>query len=227
MKYKFFTLPMLILCICLVSPLSAANNYNNTNWQSMTFVQMMLSMMKAMNKILGSHYSYNDLHQLPYSPGTITGAKGFSAFSQLPMSPVGVNSAPIYSDVNSWNDAFSSEASFDRVETSSLWKDASDSNFWAPVTYNKKATESTNMGSLNGIWQTLKGEVFVIYNNNNFIWSDAGTRHIAGQISITGNNLLTYVPAKKKTLYFKFYREPGQFVVQDSNAKIYTFKRVH
>jgi len=218
---------MLTLCICLISPLSAANNFNNNNWQSTPFVQMMLSMMKAMNKVLGSNYSYSELNHLPYSPGTIYGVNGVDAFNHLPMSPIGVNSAPIYSDVNSWSSAFSNEPAFDRVEEPSSWGDASGDNFWAPAIYKTKNTKNIKTGSLNGIWQTLKGEVFVIYNNKNFIWSDGGARHIAGQISITGNNLLTYVPAKKKTLYFKFYREPGQFVVQDSNAKIYTFKRVH
>ncbi|WP_198263206.1 hypothetical protein [sulfur-oxidizing endosymbiont of Gigantopelta aegis] len=65
------------------------------------------------------------------------------------------------------------------------------------------------------------------WNKIVLLWSDGGAKNLAGQLAIEGNKMIAYIPAKKITLYFQFYREPGQFVVRDRKSRTYNFKRIH
>jgi len=186
----------------------------------MPFIEMMVTMMKVMNQILGGNNSFTGMNTLPYSPAFMPGmmGSGLGGYPMLPMSPGGMNALPLNNMVNPVVDSFH--------------PGQGSSNFWDPnsTTATKgfyQGTQPIKQDSMNGIWQALTGDVIAIYNNNKFIWSDGGSQNLAGQLSIKGNNLIAYVPSKKTTLYFQFYREPGQFIVRDQKARVYTFKRIH
>ena len=193
----------------------------------MPFIEMMVTMMKVMNQVLGGNNSFSGINALPYSPafmpGMVNGINGLGAFNNLPMSPGGMNSLPLNSLANPLPDSFQTGQNASPFGTNS--------NFWDPDAHNQNRNASSkamiNNSSLNGIWQASTGDVIAIYNNNRFLWSDGGARNIAGRLAIKGNNLIAYVPAKNTSLYFQFYMQPGQFIVRDQNARTYTFKRIH
>ncbi len=188
----------------------------------MPFIEMMVAMMKVMNQVLGGSNSFAGMSALPYSPafipGMANGINGLGAFNNFPMSPGGLNSLPLRSAVNPLLDSF---------QTGRNSPPFSSGNFWDPNSQHTNSVAVIDNNSLNGIWQALSGDVIAIYNNNRFIWSDGGAKNLAGHLAIKGNNMIAYIPSKKMTLYFQFYMEPGQFVVRDQNARIYTFKRIH
>lgn len=232
----------LLLCFCLItqttSSVAANKKYMNNDWRSMPFIEMMVVMMKAMNHVLGGNNSFTGLNSLPYSPafvpGMTNGMGGLGALNQFPMSPAGMNSLPLNSMVNPLVDSFQPGQGTSNFNRNRFQKKNSGGNFWdpdsgtgSPNSYNANSIAMIDDQSLNGIWQALTGDVIAIYNDNRFLWSDGGARNIAGHLAIKGNNLIAYVPAKKITLYFQFYMEPGQFIVRDQNARIYTFKRIH
>ena len=226
MKYFFAGL---LLCFCLTTQSNAANRYKN-DIRSMPFIEMMVAMMSAMNRMMGidnKHY-YPGLGTLPYSPAMLPAlGSGLGGFNNLPMSPADLpmNNMMNNSSGNSFQDNFP------------IGQNASNSasqitDFWNPngnktkTTVNKTAA-ADNTKSMNGIWQSLSGEVIAIYNNSHFIWSDGKTRNLAGRLLIRGNNMIAYFSTTQKKLYFQFYKEPGQFIVRDQNSRIYTFKRLH
>ncbi len=219
MSKRLTTTLLLGLCLCLMTPTFAARQYNN-GWRSMPFIEMMVTMMKVMNQILGGNNSFTGMNALPYSTALMPGmmGSGLGGYPMLPMSSGGMNTLPLNN--------------MDIPLVDSFQPGQDTSNFWDPnaTTATKgfyQGTQRSNQGSMNGIWQALTGDVIAIYNNNKFIWSDGGNQNLAGQLSIKGNKLIAYVPSKKTTLYFQFYREPGQFIVRDQNARVYTFKRIH
>ena len=229
MKHLFISL---LLCFCLITPSVAAKHYNN-DWRSMPFVEMMVTMMKVMNQILGGNNSFSGIN--PYSPvfmpGMVNGMNGLSAFNNLPMAPGGMNSLPFNSLTNPLLNSFQTgqNASPFGSNTSGSSQNSASGSFWDPDAQNQNVSSIAKIdnSSLNGIWQASTGDVIAIYNNNRFLWSDGGARNIAGHLAIKGNNLIAYVPAKNTTLYFQFYMQPGQFIVRDQNARTYTFKRIH
>lgn len=192
----------------------------------MPFVEMMVTMMKIMNNIMGANNSYSGLNALPYSPAFMPNSpygmnNYLTSFNNLPMSPAGMGSLPVKSMTNMLPGDF---------QTGENAKNTMN-NFWDPSTQEKNAF-ATNQppmtdNSLNGIWQALSGEVIAIYKNNYFIWSDGHSRNLAGRLTIQGNNMYAYIPASKITMQFQFYKEPGQFIVRDKTSRIYTFKRIH
>ncbi len=186
---------------------------------------MMATMMKVMNQMLGSN-NFAGMNSMPYSPtmmpgmgyGLSNGMNGLYPLTAFPMSPGGLNTRSLKNAGSRFNPATTSN---------------SGSNFWDPDA--KPADASTmmvdnytfNENSMNGIWQSQSGDVIAIYNDNRFLWSDGGAKNLAGQLAIEGNKMIAYIPAKKITLYFQFYREPGQFVVRDRKSRTYNFKRIH
>jgi hypothetical protein len=208
----------------------------------MPFIEMMVTMMKVMNQILGGSNSFTGMNALPYSPafvpGMAQGMGGLGAFNSLPMSPAGMNALPLNSMVNPLLDSFQggqNTSAFGGSSRKNYQQKNTGGNFWDPDSNSYSQNQNQNINSvamidnnsLNGIWQALSGDVIAIYNDNRFLWSDGKNRNIAGHLAIKGNNMIAYVPAKKITLYFQFYMEPGQFIVRDQNARIYTFKRIH
>lgn len=216
MKHLFVSL---LLCFCLTTSSAAAQHYKNNDWRSMPFIEMMAAMMRVMNDILAGGNSFSGMNALPYSPAFFPMANGMSGlnpysqlgtFNKLPMSPAGFNTFQ--------NNGFS---------PNNTAPSSGSGNFWDLDAQNEDSAITTDKSDLNGIWQSLSGDVIAIYNNNRFLWSDGMAKNLAGQLVIKGNNMIAYVPAKKITLYFQFYMEPGQFVVRDRNSRIYTFKRIH
>lgn len=208
-------------------PTVAAKRYNTSNdWRSMPFIEMMVTMMKVMNQVLGGNNSFAGANSLPYSPAFIPGMANsmtsLGAFNSFPMSPGGLNSLPLYKTVNPLLDSFQTGQNTSHSNYSST-----SSNFWDPDAKSINSIAMVDNNTINGIWQSMSGDVIAIYNDNRFIWSDGGAKNIAGHLAIKGNNLIAFVPAKKITLYFQFYMEPGQFIVRDQNARVYTFKRIH
>lgn len=191
----------------------------------MPFVEMMVTMMKIMNNIMGANNSYSGLNALPYSPAFMPNPYGMNnyltGFNNLPMSPTGMGSLPVNNMTNMLPGDF---------QTGENAKNTMN-NFWDPNTQEKNtfAVSKPPMtdNSLNGIWQALSGDVIAIYKNNYFIWSDGHSRNLAGRLTIQGNNMYAYIPANKITMQFQFYKEPGQFIVRDKTSRIYTFKRIH
>jgi hypothetical protein len=198
----------LLLYLCLISTsVPAANYYNNQNnndWRSLAFIEMMASMMKAMNQVLGNKQTFSNLDSLPYSTTFVPGLmNGMNAFNQqplknLPMSPIG-------------------QPTLNHGMTDQLNPSISD----------RQNTMTQQPTDLNGIWQALSGDVIAIYNNNRFLWSNGDRRNISGQLAIKGNRMIAYVPAKKMTLFFQFYQQAGSFLVRDKQARVYRFKRIY
>ena len=208
MKY---TIAVLIICLTLTSHSLAANRYyDNSDWRDFPFIEMMAAMFRIMNDMVGSgssSYYYPGLGMLPYSPAMMNGMTGMNSF---PMSPSGINTSPMQN----------------------LWFDSLNKNTGNVSSYAQKNNWLTNKNQINfqdmnGIWQALTGDVLAIYHNNHFIWSDGNSRNLAGRLMIQGNQMTAYIPASKTTLKFKFYQENGQFIVQDQNSRIYTFKKIH
>lgn len=225
MKHLFASL---LLCFCLSSQ-SIASNHNN-DWRSMPFIEMMVAMMKAMNNVMGGGNSFNGFNSLPYSPAFVPGMggiPGLNGLNNLPMSPAGFNALPLStmsSAINPFQDGFKTGSNLSTFESPG---GQASNNFWDPDTTYFNSVKTVNRNSMNGIWQAPSGDVIAIYNNNRFLWSDGGARNLAGHLAIKGNKMIAYIPAKKVTLYFQFYKEPGQFIVRDPNFRIYTFKRIH
>lgn len=229
----------ILLCFCLITPAIAAKHYNNNGWRSMPFIEMMVTMMKVMNQILGGSNSFTGMNTLAYSPafmpGMANGMNGLGAFNSFPMSPGGVNALPLNSMVNPLLNSFQTGqnttpygANMGTTRQTPYPPGSANNDFWDPDSQNSDSSIAVVANnSLNGIWQALTGDVIAIYNDNRFLWSDGGSRNIAGHLAIKGNNMIAYVPARNITLYFQFYMEPGQFIVRDKSARIYTFKRIH
>ncbi len=188
----------------------------------MPFIEMMVTMMKIMNQMLGGSNSLGGLNTLPYSPafmpGMTNGMAGLSALNSFPMSPTGMNSLPL-TGVSPMMNNFQTGQSGSNTNNSN--------NFWNPDTQSVSSVGRATNNGLNGIWQTLSGDVIAVYNDNRFLWSDGGSRNLSGHLSVKGNKMIAYVPSKNITMSFQFYMEPGQFVVRDQSGRIYTFKRIH
>ena len=218
-----------VLCFCLITQSVANNPYNNnSDWRSLPFIEMMVTMMKIMNDIMdGKSNYYPGINTLPYSPAFMPGAgmyNGLSNFNSLPMSPGGLSNFPGNQfSTNQLPNSFPAGQNAANNTSGSFWDlDAPGQQSQTTIKNN-----SVNSGSLNGIWQALSGDVIAIYNNDHFIWSDGNARNLAGRLAFKGNQLYAYIPASKVTLQFQFYREPGQFIVRDKNSRVYTFKRLH
>ncbi len=188
----------------------------------MPFIEMMAAMMRVMNNILAGGNSFNGINSLPYSPAfspMTSGMNGLGAFNSLPMSPAGFNPTAF--------NALQSKTPGNGF-TPPKAPGSGSGNFWDPdAQQSTGSVTAVDNSSLNGIWQAFSGDVIAIYNNNRFLWSDGMNKNLAGQLAIKGNQMIAYIPAKKITLYFQFYMEPGQFIVRDRNSRIYTFKRIH
>lgn len=214
----------LLLCFCLVTPSVIAAPYNNM--RAIPFIDMMVTMMKIMNQMMGggSNHNYSGLNTLPYSPAFVPGmgmGSGMGGFNSLPMSPSGFNAFPLNNMGNSANPL---QDGFPAGQNANTFNKPG--NFWGPGNPGQPPFLN-NSSSLNGIWQALTGDVIAIYNNNRFIWTDGNARNLAGHLVIKGNKMVAFIPAKNITLKFQFYRERGQFIVRDQSARIYTFKRIH
>ena len=236
---RYFCASM-ILCGCLIKPLFAANNFGNNDFRSMPFIEMMVAMMKVMNQMMGNNNNnyVPGLGALPYSPGMtmLPGiASGLGGFNNFPMSPT--NGIPMSNFMSNGQNSGLSD-NFQTGKNAQNFNTMND--FWNPqksTQNNSKASNfpgSNSMGynkynpnSVNGIWQSLSGDVLAIYNNSYFMWTDGKTRKLVGRLFIKGNNLVAYFPVTKKKLFFQFYKESGQFIVRDQTSRIYTFKRLH
>jgi len=211
-----------LLCFCLITQANAAN-YNNNDWRSMPFIQIMAAMMKAMNNIVGNNNSFSHFNSLPYSPAffpSAGGMPGLNSFSNLPMSPAGFNQFPM----NNYSSALGNNFKTGENQKNTNFWDINNNDSFPLQAQTAPAIVNNN---INGIWQSLSGDILAIYNNNRFLWSDGKTHNLAGYLMIKDNKMIAYIPAKKATLYFQFYKEPGQFIVRDTRARIYTFKRLH
>jgi len=187
-----------------------AANQSNNSWRSMPFIEIMATMMKAMNNVVSGHNnSFNAFNAMPYSPilnPSMGMFPGTNNFNMLPATP---------SSSNAINNDFKTG------------ENQNNKNFWDPDNNSSHSSNTINNNSINGIWQSLSGDILAIYNNNRFIWSDGQSRNLAGYLMIKGNKMIAYIPAKKATLYFQFYKEAGKFIVRDTNSRTYTFKRLY
>lgn len=215
------------MCLCFVVEAQASNRYyNDSDWRSLPFIEMMATMMKIMNDIMAGNNSYSGFNALPYSPAFMPNSpygmnNYLTGFNNLPMSPVSMANMP----GSNWNNRLTEN--FEPGQNANQMMN----NFWDPQAKGQPAFVNRGgpiaKNSLNGIWQALSGDVIAIYKDNHFIWSDGLSRNLAGRLIIKGNILYAYIPASKTTLQFQFYREPGQFIVRDKSSRIYTFKRLH
>jgi len=199
----------------------------------MPFVEMMVTMMHMMNQVMGNKQSFSGFNQLPYSPAfmpTMSALSQYGNLGQLPMSPAGMNALPLTQSI-----ANPLLHGFETGSNAQQLSQHNDDQFWDLDNQGLHNSNMSNLqknnllknGSMNGIWQTLSGEVMAVYNNNNFMWTNGMARNIAGKLIIQGNYLMAYVPAKKVTLTFQFYKEQNQFVVRDRKGRIYSFKRIY
>lgn len=217
-----------LLCSCLITQSVVAAPYNDM--RAMPFVEMMVTMMKIMNAMMGGSNNFSGLNHLPYSPAFIPGmgmGNGLGGFNNLPRSPAGFNALPLNNTANLLQDGFPAGQNANTFNNPGSMLGH---NFWRPDKYGQTYAQTSVLGnntSLNGIWQALSGDVIAIYHNNRFIWTDGNARNLAGHLVIKGNTMAAYIPANNITLKFQFYREPGQFVVRDQTSRIYTFKRIH
>ena len=223
----------LLLCTSLISQTHAGNRYyDNSDWRDLPCVEMMATMMRIMNDIMGldNDNYFPGYYNLPYSPAYFppAGLNSFYGYGNLPMSPdaisPGAMQTPSFPDVpNRLPDSF---------QTGQNATDETKGSFWDPNSKPQKHNPltrktSVSVASLNGIWEALSGDVIAIYKNDHFIWSDGKSRNLAGRLAIKGKILYAYIPARNVTLQFQFYLEPGQFIVQDKSSRVYTFKRLH
>lgn len=222
----------ILLCCCLVKPLMAGNNYND-NFNATPFAEMMTAMIKVMSHMMGNNNYVPGLGALPYSPGMamMPGlTSGLGGMNSLPMSPA--NSLPMNNFMNS-NQANFLPDNFPAGQNAQSFNTMND--FWNPKLSNQNSNSFSNSmsnnkyeaNSVNGIWQSLSGDVIAIYKNSHFMWTDGKTRRLSGRLFIKGNRLVAYFPISKKKLHFQFYKESGQFIVKDQTSRIYTFKRLH
>ncbi len=219
----------LLLCFVLISQSLAGSYYNKNDWRNLPFVEMMAAMIRAMNDIMGgggNNYSPG-LYGMPYSPAFMPGmGNNLYGMNNFPMA----SSFPANNFSNGLNDNFQTgqntgNNNYSNSNSSSFW-DLNNNN----SSVNNKQTGVYNNiqnNNMNGIWQSQTGNVMAIYNNNRFIWSDGNKRNIAGRLLIKNNILYAYVPAKKTTLQFQFYREPNKFIVKDNNSRVYTFTKIY
>ncbi|MCK5697833.1 MAG: hypothetical protein KAI02_06705 [Gammaproteobacteria bacterium] len=128
----------------------------------------------------------------------------FDRFNSLPYSPIFTPSMEMLSPSNRFNNDF---------------KDSD--------THPSQPKDIIDNDSINGIWQSVSGDVLAIYNNNRFLWSDGQSRNLVGYLMIKGNKMIAYVPAKQATLYFQIHKTHGKFIVRDINSRTYSFKRLH
>ena len=213
---------ILIITIGFLSSTTANSYYNNRN---MPVVNMMLSMMDMMSRIMlgrnnGNFYPYSPaaMGALPMSPVSPygMGSSGFSPWSGLSGYAPGnaIMSAPSTTANKLTKDSFFSSEVFNEAQDPAL-----------NSAQNK--TEVFSMQSMNGIWQALSGDIIAIYNSYYFIWTDGNKRHLAGNLMVKGKQMLAYIPANKRYLYFQFYKEDNKFAVQDKAGQVYIFKRIH
>ena len=202
----------------------------------MPFIEMMVTMMRIMNQIMGGSQNFSHLNSWPYSaafmPGMpgMPGMGGMGGMGGMPGGLGGMNgfnALPLANSMGSspWQDSFQAGQNAGYINENPA------DNFWGS---DDQATQSrqdnyqlVNNTSLNGIWQALSGEVLAIYNNNRFMWSNGNYRSISGQLVIKGNAMIAYIPASKTTMRFQFYKTSGQFIVRDQSSRTYTFKRIH
>lgn len=195
----------------------------------MPFIEMMVTMMRIMNQIMGGSQNFSHLNSWPYSAafmpgmgGMPGGLGGMNGFNTLPL-----NALPLANSMGSspWQDSFQTGQNAGYINENPA------DNFWGtddPATQSRPDNyQLVNITSLNGIWQALSGEVLAIYNNNRFMWSNGNYRSISGQLVIKGNAMIAYIPASKTTMRFQFYKTSGQFIVRDQSSRTYTFKRIH
>ena len=218
----------LIVTICLFNSVIASGNFQNNNFRSMPFIEMMVAMMKVMNQMMGNNNYVPGLGTLPYSPGMsmMPLASGLGGMNNFPMSPV--NSMPLNSFMNSGGQNNFLSDKFQIGKNAQNFNNMND--FWNPQAFNKSSSGITNAyekDSVNGIWQSLSGDVIAIYKNSYFMWTDGKSRRLSGRLFFKGNHLVAYFPVSKKKLHFQFYKEAGQFIVRDPTSRIYTFKRLH
>jgi len=199
----------------------------------MPFIEMMVTMMRIMNQIMGGSQNFSHLNSWPYSAafmpglggmGMPGGMGGMNGFNSLPLNAMPLANS-MGNSTNPWQD------SFQAGQNAGYFNENPADNFWDP---DDQATQSrqddyqlVNNTSLNGIWQALSGEVLAIYHNNRFMWSDGNSRNISGQLVIKGNTMIAYIPASKTTMSFQFYKTSGRFIVRDQSSRTYTFKRIH
>ena len=201
-----------LLSFCL-----STQSIANSDFRSMPFMEMMVAMMKVMNHMMGNNNYVPGLGTLPYSPGMtmLPMASSLGGLNNFPMSPTGF-------PVNNFSDPFQTGQNALNLNNTT--------DFWNPKQFNQNSSNmmknSYEPNTVNGIWQSLSGDVLAIYKNSYFLWTD-GKRKLAGRLLFKGNNLVAYFPPSRKKLYFQFYKEQGQFVVRDKSSRIYTFKRLH
>jgi len=230
LKHLVYTL---LLCFVLTSQ-SIAGSYNNNDWRSLPFVEMMAAMIRAMNNIMGGSGNnyYSSLYGMPYSPAFMPGmGNGLYGLNSFPMSPGNINNIPANTFLNDFttgqNASNSNSGNFWDLNNSSTSSTNNNNRQYPALNYTQNYKQNNNGSSMNGIWQSQNGNVIAIYNNNRFIWSDGNKRNLAGRLAIKNNILYAYIPASNITLQFQFYREPDKFIVRDKNARVYTFKRIY
>jgi hypothetical protein len=205
-----------LLCLSLITQPSIANN-QFSDMRSMPFIEMMVTMIKIMNRIMGGSQYFPSM--MPYSPAFMPGVGMDNGLSNMPLGSSDMNGLPI--NMNTMNSPWQNNNFQTGQNSNSLYSN----NLWGPE--NRQSTVSFNNNTLNGIWQASTGEVFAIYKNNHFLWSDGNARNLAGRLAIKGNKMIAYIPANKTRLYFQFYKEANRFIVRDQSSQIYAFRRIH
>lgn len=80
--------------------------------------------------------------------------------------------------------------------------------------------------ALDGLWETRSGEVLGI-KNNHFLWSDGGSRHLAGTIRVLRGRLIANVDGKgNRVMQYRYRIENNRLFTQDSHGRVQVFTRV-
>ncbi len=79
---------------------------------------------------------------------------------------------------------------------------------------------------LDGLWQTRSGEMLGI-ENHHFLWSDGGSRHLAGTIRVLRGRLIANVDGKgNRVMQYRYRIENNRLFTQDSHGRVRVFTRV-
>ncbi len=165
---------------------------------TLPMIKMMSLMMELMSLMIGGG-TWGKHKYPPLAASTVMPLNGFGG-NGLPLSSVYGN-IPVW---NNMNDIFSQQ------------------NF-----LRQNNLPGLNTTSLNGIWQSMSGDIMVVYYENKFIWTDGKNRHLVGTLAINNQQLMVYITNKQQVLQFKFYRQNNKFVVQDASGNMYVFTRIY
>jgi len=204
-----------LLCLTMVFFSAPVNSYY-TSGSSDPMIKMMSIMLEMMSRLMMGNswntassmfpYSAMPVNNFPMSPASpftaMSGLYDPSSFTNLTQNPA----LSGFSQLNPLQQAITAKSLEEKL-------------------LNQK--NNAQGQSMNGIWQAMSGDIMAIYYDNQFIWTDGKSRHLAGKLMFKQDQLSIYVNATKTLMNFQFYRENDNFAVKDSQGQLYVFKRIY